>query len=80
MAVQYSKRVLGKVIREYRLAKNLSQEELAFEAGLARNHISRIELGRNSPSLDVFEAVAQALGLPGSIILAQAELTRPQKA
>ena len=39
------------VLRELRQSKRLSQEKLAFEAGLDRNYISLVELGKSSPSL-----------------------------
>lgn len=41
----------GRVLRELRNQRMLSQEALAFEAELARNYISQLELGSKSPSL-----------------------------
>lgn len=38
-------------MRELRNQRALSQEALAFEAELARNYISQLELGSKSPSL-----------------------------
>jgi transcriptional regulator with XRE-family HTH domain len=73
MAAKELKRAFGKVVRESRLRKKLSQEELAFEAGLARNYISIVELGQKSPTLDTVEALALALGTTASNLIARAE-------
>lgn len=43
--------VFGSVLRDLRNRRVLSQEALAFEAELARNYISQLELGSKSPSL-----------------------------
>jgi len=37
--------VVGKIVREYRLKRNLTQEELAENLGLTTKYISRIENG-----------------------------------
>lgn len=41
----------GSALRDLRNQRALSQEALAFEAELARNYISQLELGSKSPSL-----------------------------
>lgn len=51
----------GKALRELRKARNLSQETLAFEAGLDRTYISLLELGQRSPTLDSMMALCHAL-------------------
>lgn len=51
----------GKALRELRKTKNLSQETLAFEAGLDRTYISLLELGQRSPTLDSMMALCRAL-------------------
>ncbi len=37
---------LGRRLRKLRLQKGLSQEELAFEVDISRDHLSNIELGK----------------------------------
>ena len=53
----------GVVLRELRKRQKLSQEALAHEAGLERNYVSLLELGRNSASLKIIFKLAPALGL-----------------
>jgi transcriptional regulator with XRE-family HTH domain len=53
----------GERVRELRRAKNLSQEELAFRAGIHRNYLGGIERGERNPSLKNISAIARALGV-----------------
>jgi transcriptional regulator with XRE-family HTH domain len=50
-------------VRELRLARGLSQEDLAFEAGIDRTYQSQIERAIGNPSLRVLCAIAQALNV-----------------
>ena len=43
----------GKKLRGIRISKNLTQQQLAFEAGLNKNYVSMLEIGQNSPTLTV---------------------------
>ncbi len=79
MAAHQFNQTLGKVIREFRVARKLSQEQLGFEAGVARQFVSLMELGRHSPTVERFERMAQALGVSGSYLLAQAELRHAKR-
>lgn len=54
---------IGKKIRIERLKRELSQEELAFSAGVNRNTIGLIERGEQSPTFDTMEAIANAFGI-----------------
>ena len=51
----------GQRIKELRLAKGLSQEELAFRAGIHRTYLGGIERGERNPSLKNIVVIAQAL-------------------
>ena len=53
---------LCKRLEEIRLSKNISQAELAKQAGVSRSTLTRIADG-NSVSLDSFIRVIKALGL-----------------
>jgi transcriptional regulator with XRE-family HTH domain len=63
----------GKVVKQQRQKRGLSQEALAHDADIHRTHIGFIERGERSPSVDVATKVANALGLSLSKLIAQAE-------
>ncbi len=52
---------LGMRIRYLRKQKNLSQLDLALEAGINKNYISDLERGSRNPSLIILEKIAVAL-------------------
>jgi len=66
----------GQVLREARVAAGLSQPELAERARLHRNYVGEVERGVKCPSLCAVEAMAQALGVPASKLVAEAERGR----
>jgi DNA-binding XRE family transcriptional regulator len=45
-----------------RLAKQLTQEQLAKKAGVTQNTIARLESGTNNPTIATVSRVASALG------------------
>lgn len=53
----------GKRIREIRLSKNFSQEELADRAGLHRTYIGMIERAEKNITLRNIEKIANALNI-----------------
>ena len=54
---------VGPAFRQLREQAGLSQEGLAFEAGLDRTYISGIERGRRNPSLKSMQRIAEQLGV-----------------
>lgn len=60
-------------LRLHRLAKRLTQVELATLAGMNRNTVADHELRRHKPNLNVLDALAGALGLQIGIYLEQNE-------
>jgi len=54
---------LGQKIRELRAFKSMTQEQLAELSGLPQSHISRLEVGKHSPSHATLEKIAAALGV-----------------
>lgn len=68
------------VLEKHRTAKKLSKQELAQKAGLHQTYIGMIERGVSNPSLDTAHAIAEALGVPFSklIIEAEAEMRRAE--
>ena len=63
----------GRALRDLRKRQGLSQEGLALEAGIERNYISLLELGKNSASVKVIFKLAGALGVRPCELLEQAE-------
>jgi transcriptional regulator with XRE-family HTH domain len=55
--------VIGANIRKLRTAKGLSQEELAFQAGVDRSYLSEVESGYKNLSVNVLDQIAAALGV-----------------
>jgi DNA-binding XRE family transcriptional regulator len=55
--------VIGYQIKEKRLQKEMSQEELAKKAGIDQSDLSKIERGTLNPSVKMLEKIAKGLGL-----------------
>ena len=53
----------GQRLRELRHGRGLSQEELAFKAGLHRTYVSSAERGQRNVGLINVERLAQALDI-----------------
>jgi transcriptional regulator with XRE-family HTH domain len=64
----------GQVLRELRLARSLSQEALALEAGLQRNYVSLLERGLNSATIKTLFKLAPVLGVTVSSLIEQVEI------
>lgn len=72
----------GAVLRRLREERGLSQEALAFRAGVTKNQIQLIEAGRSSgrkdatgpsnPRLSTLAGVAEVMGVSVSALLAEA--------
>ncbi len=55
--------IVGNRIRQFRTAKNLSQEELALKANVDPTHIGRIERGVNNASIEMLNKIITAMGI-----------------
>lgn len=53
-------------LREARVRKGFTQDDLAAKSGVDQTHISSIEIGRRAPSDDVKARLAKALGIAPS--------------
>jgi transcriptional regulator with XRE-family HTH domain len=62
--MEKTKELLGARIREIRKARGLTQEQLAEMVDIEQKHVSRIELGKNYPTIDRLERIAAALKVP----------------
>ena len=54
-------KAVGTRIRELRILRGFSQEELANEADVPLSQIGRIERGENNPTISTLYVLAQAL-------------------
>ena len=62
--------LLGERIRQARLAKHWTQEELAHAAGLDRAYLGSLERGERNPSLATLVRVAKVLGVTMASLVA----------
>ena len=60
---------LGKRIREARLSKKMTQEQLAEQADIGLYYLGEVERGVKTPSLKVFVAIADALNVSADSLL-----------
>ena len=64
---------ISQTIREHRLAREMSQEELASASGLHRTYLSDVERGLRNLSVFSLLAIAQSLGTTMSELIRDAE-------
>ena len=65
---------LGLKIQYYRQMKNISQVELADEAGISRSYLSKIETGKAQCSVPVLLQIAQVLNVDAGILLTDKDI------
>lgn len=65
---------LGEAVRSARLARGISQEDLAARAGLDRSYMSSIERGAQNPGVVSVLRVAAALEMSASELFSMASL------
>lgn len=63
----------GPVLRQLRLEKNLTQDQLSEMVGVASPFISMLESGHKYPNLEMILKLADALGVPPGDILNRME-------
>jgi transcriptional regulator with XRE-family HTH domain len=64
------------VLQRHREAKKLSRQALSQKAGLHQTYVGMIERGLSNPSLDTASALAEALEIPFSKLVADTEIER----
>src|SRR5215510_6286008 len=55
---------IGRLLRDWREARGMSQLTLAMEAGFSARHVSFIETGRTQPSRQALLVLAETLDVP----------------
>jgi len=62
--------IVARNLRILRKQKGLSQEELAFQAGINRNYVGQIEREEKSPTIDMIEKLSSSLDVEPIAIIA----------
>jgi transcriptional regulator with XRE-family HTH domain len=73
MRVEKIPAAFGRVLREQRERRDLSQESLALSANVDRTFVSQIERGVRQPSISTLWKLAQALDVKPSALLSRVE-------
>ena len=63
---------IGKVVREHRLSRKLSQEEFAELVDLSKNYVGNLERGEHEVTITTLDGIAQALGTSASDLIREA--------
>jgi transcriptional regulator with XRE-family HTH domain len=67
-------RQFGKAVKELRLKKEMSQQQLADACGLDISYVGQIERGQRNPTLGVMQGLASVLDVRLSDVLNKARL------
>lgn len=67
---------IGLLIRQIRIDKGLSQEDLAFNCGLHRTYIGSLERGEKVPTIITLEKLSNALEISLSELFKKYEKSR----
>ena len=65
----------GRVIRQCRLARGLTQAQLALRAGSTQAAISRLERDQISPTFETFERLLAVMGARAEVIVGRDQAT-----
>lgn len=71
--------ILAHNLRTHRLAKGLSQEELAHRAGIDRTYISSLERSVYAAGIDVVDRLARELGIEAADLLKRPGVKAPRR-
>jgi transcriptional regulator with XRE-family HTH domain len=55
---------IGTLLRDWRVRRRMSQQDLALEAGVSARHVSFVETGRSRPSAEMVIQLAEHLDVP----------------
>lgn len=62
-------RDFGKAVREHRIKKVLTQEQLSLITGISKRHIANIEKGLASPTLEIIKMLCNTLDFSADSVL-----------
>jgi len=65
--------MLGAILKKARADAGLSQEELAFRAGIDRTYVSQLENDKKSPTVQMLFRICEALNSSPARVIARLE-------
>ena len=69
----YNHRITGRIVRQLRLEREMTQEVLSGLAGISRTHLSEIENGDDKANVETLWRIAEALGMKLSELIRMVE-------
>ena len=72
-------KAFGAAVRETRAARGITQETLAFRAGVERSHMGKIERGEHLPTVALVLKIAAALECSAAELMAGTEARLPKR-
>ena len=73
--MQYNHFITGRIIRELREQRGLTQEVLSGLAAVARSHLAEIETGHTNANVETLWKISEALGMKMSDLMRMVEQT-----
>ena len=70
---------LGSLVRDHRLARGMTQDDLALRIGVTFQQVQKYETGRNRISVSRLFLIARAFGLTATEMLREFEVTGDQR-
>ena len=67
-------KVVGRIIRECRKKKGMSQAVFSDFAEIQRTHLSAIERGKRKPTMETFYKIGKQLGIGPSVLMKLVEI------
>jgi Predicted transcriptional regulators len=62
---------IGNKIRQFRIERNLTQEEFAEEIGISVSYVGQIERGQRKASIQTLESIGSRLEVPLPILICE---------
>ena len=71
--MQYNHFITGRIIRELREQRGLTQEVLSGLAAVSRSHLAEIETGHTNANVETLRNISEALGMKMSGLIRTVE-------
>lgn len=73
MSSMRGRELVGMNVKRLRVAREISQERLAFDSGVDRSYLGGVERGEENPTIDILDRIASTLGVHVGELLALGE-------